>query len=177
MSKPKFQNLPRVNKGALVAAAKAQLDAKGTAPYDGEPGNAQRLREKLEEKRAQAQSGEAARIVEVQRQGDEIAKQMEGRGQEGSTGTPTPEAKPAPAPAAPKDEPLLTLGKRYAPKSERNTETWGKITTALKEGPKTLAQLAEVVKPHNDFIGYMKRGGHIVPYVNEANLRNELPAR
>lgn len=156
MSKPKFQNLPRASKGALVAAAKAQLDAKGTAPYDGEPGNAQRLREKLEEKRAQAQTEAAAQVQEV------------------STGTPTPEAKPAPAPAA---EPLLTLGKRYAPKSERNTETWGKITTALKEGPKTLAQLAEVVKPHNDFIGYMKRGGHIVPYVNEANLRNELPAR
>lgn len=75
-------------------------------------------------------------------------------------------AAPAPPPAPKKDSTAAyTLGKKYVPKTDRNTETWGKITKALGEGPKTLKELSEVVKGHGDFIGYMTRGGHIVPYV------------
>lgn len=84
------------------------------------------------------------------------------KGQEDST-APAAEAKPAPAP--PKEEPRYMLGKKYAPKTDRNSETWGKITKALNEGPKTMKELAEAVKGHGDFLGYMTRGGHVVPHV------------
>lgn len=54
------------------------------------------------------------------------------------------------------------LGKKYVPKTERNSETWGKICAAVKDGPKTLKELAEVCEGHKDFVGYMTRGGHLV---------------
>jgi hypothetical protein len=60
---------------------------------------------------------------------------------------------------------LYAVGKKYVPKTDRNTGTWNKITKALAEGPKTMKELAEVVKDHKDFLGYMTRGGHIVPHV------------
>lgn len=79
-----------------------------------------------------------------------------------------PPAAPAPPPAPKKDDAgAYMLGKKYAPKTDRNSETWAKITKALSEGPKTLKELSEVVKGHGDFIGYMTRGGHIVPYVQQ----------
>ncbi len=85
---------------------------------------------------------------------------------------------PAPPPATPPaaaeekaakppkgtNEGQYVLGKRYSPKTDRNSETWGKITTALASGPKTMKELAEAVKGHNDFLGYMTRGGHIIPH-------------
>jgi hypothetical protein len=67
-----------------------------------------------------------------------------------------------------KDPELFTLGKKYVPKTERNTETWDKITKVLADGPKTLAQIAEAIKGHGDFLGYMRRGGHVIPHVVEA---------
>lgn len=78
-------------------------------------------------------------------------------------------AAPAPAGAAspPKEEPRYALGKKYSPKTDRNSETWGKITKALNESPKTMKELSEVVKGHGDFLGYMTRGGHVVPYTKK----------
>jgi hypothetical protein len=60
---------------------------------------------------------------------------------------------------------LYTFGKRYSPKTDRNMATWNALVKALTEGPKTMQQLTEVVKEakHGDFLGYMTRGGHIVP--------------
>lgn len=58
---------------------------------------------------------------------------------------------------------LYALGKKYSPKTDRNAETWGKICKALVDGPKTMKELTEAVKGHGDFLGYMTRGGHIVP--------------
>lgn len=63
---------------------------------------------------------------------------------------------------------MFMLGKKYVPKTERNGETWGKINKALSEGPKSLAEIGELIKPHNDFLGYMRRGGHVVPFVEAA---------
>lgn len=77
-----------------------------------------------------------------------------------------PAAPVAEAPAPKKTEAVTyALGKKYVPKTDRNSETWAKLTAALKEGPKTMKQLAEVAENHKDFIGYMTRGGHIIPHV------------
>lgn len=58
---------------------------------------------------------------------------------------------------------LYVLGKRYAPKTERNQDTWARITAALKSGPKSLSELAKAVPDHKDFVGYMVRGAHLIP--------------
>lgn len=87
--------------------------------------------------------------------------------QEASTevaATPAAPTEATPAPAAPKTD-LYALGKKYSPKTDRNSETWGKLTKALSEGPKTMKELSELVKGHGDFLGYMTRGGHIIPHV------------
>lgn len=57
--------------------------------------------------------------------------------------------------------PKYTLAKRYVPKTDRNIATYAKITAALADGPKTLAELSKAVEDHKDFVGYMVRGGHI----------------
>lgn len=61
---------------------------------------------------------------------------------------------------------LFTLGKPYNPKSERNIDTWMKIKQALDDGPKTLAQITQLVLDHKDFVGYMVRGSHIIVRAN-----------
>lgn len=86
---------------------------------------------------------------------------------------PSPPAAATPAPTAGKppkgtNDGQYTIGKKYNPKTDRNSETWGKITKALAEGPKTMKELTEVVKGHNDFLGYMTRNGHIIPHKVEA---------
>lgn len=63
--------------------------------------------------------------------------------------------------------PVYVLAKKYVPKTDRNIETWNKILAALKDGPKTLAQLTKAVETHKDFVGYMVRGGHIAPQAKE----------
>lgn len=138
MGKNKFQgHAPRPTKGELHAAAQQQHKADEA---------------KKEETTEQPQAPEASTAVI----------------------TPTAEATPAPAAPAPEPQPsaakvteavLYALGKRYAPKTDRNSTTWGKLTKALAEGPKTMPQLAELVKDHKDFLGYMTRGGHIIPHV------------
>lgn len=95
---------------------------------------------------------------------DTIVENLTAQRQEDSTGAP--EAKPAAAAPAPAKDPVLyALGKKYAPKTDRNSGTWAILTKALSEGPKTMPQLAELVKGHKDFLGYMTRGGHIIPHV------------
>lgn len=94
----------------------------------------------------------------------------------------TPPVETAPAAASPTPKPpkgtndgLYALGKRYSPKTDRNSETWGKICKALAEGPKTMKELTEVVKGHGDFLGYMTRGGHIIPHVPTPQPVQEQP--
>lgn len=65
-------------------------------------------------------------------------------------------------PVAKSNQPTYVLGKRYAPKSDRNMDTWTKLTNALKEGPRTMAELREIAKDHTDFLGYMVRGHHLI---------------
>lgn len=55
------------------------------------------------------------------------------------------------------------LGKPYRPQKDHNTSTWAAIQKALGNGSKTLAQIAEAVGDHTDFVGYMIRGGHLAP--------------
>lgn len=145
MSKNKFQgHAPRPTKGELVAAAKQQT--------------------KTEEKVGEL-SGPVLALVKS------LATEKP-TGQEESTDSAAPaapEATPAPAAQAKKKEDtgLFALGKRYAPKTDRNSATWGKITKALSERPHTMKELTELVKDHKDFLGYMTRGGHIIPHVAE----------
>jgi hypothetical protein len=75
----------------------------------------------------------------------------------------TPPADYTPPPAKQDSAARYVLAKKYNPKTERNTDTWNKITTALADGPKTLAELTKAVEAHKDFVGYMVRGGHIAP--------------
>lgn len=63
----------------------------------------------------------------------------------------------------PPSTPTYVLGKRYNPKSERNTDTWNTIVLALADGPKTLSEIGSLVPGHKDFVGYMVRGHHIIP--------------
>lgn len=75
---------------------------------------------------------------------------------------PLEQREPMP-PSPTKAPPLYVLGKRYNPKSERNSDTWNTITEALQESPKTLAEIGSLIPAHKDFIGYMVRGHHIIP--------------
>lgn len=74
------------------------------------------------------------------------------------------------------DKTKYVLGEKpYNPKAAHNVITWNKITPLLKKkGGVTAAELREALgKPvlgdenqelrpqHNDFLGYMLRGGHI----------------
>lgn len=150
---------PRPTKGQLTAAAKAQT-SKGEPPTTVKPEDVASMETVLG----------AALVGDQQAAAEAIVEQVKAPAQEESTvstaATPQAEATPAPVAAkAPKTEGLYELGKRYAPKTERNSETWGKITKALADGPKSLKDLAEAIKGHNDFLGYMTRGGHIVPHV------------
>lgn len=141
MKPSKFASMPRTNKGTLTILAKQE-----TAKDDGRIGEI------------------PAAVVEVLKQEDTAAVPAE-LIPPAAMGAPT-EAAPAPTPPTTKGEPsLFALGKKYAPKTDRNSETWGKLTKALNEGPKTMKELAELVKGHGDFLGYMTRGGHIVPHV------------
>jgi hypothetical protein len=140
MSKPfRPQHAPRPTKGALVQAAKQQTAKTEEAP---------------------------------QAQNPDVVETQQAQGQEESTVStaPPPKAEETPAPAAskPKETGLYRLGKKYAPKTDRNSATWGKIVAVLANGPKTLKEITEEIKDHKDFLGYMTRGGHVVPYVEEA---------
>lgn len=142
MAKPFRGFVPRPTKGELVAAMKEQT-ARSANP----------------------DIAETQRNEELVQQAQTVAKDEVGPLPPLMTETP---AAPAPPPAPKKDDAgAYMLGKKYAPKTDRNSETWAKITKALSEGPKTLKELSEVVKGHGDFIGYMTRGGHIVPYVQQ----------
>lgn len=137
--------VPKPTKGELVAAAKTQATVAGTAKTD-EPA---------------ALELPSEQVVVVNDVGTVPAELIPPPIAMGAPSEPPA----APAPKAKDDGGLFALGKKYAPKTDRNSETWGKITKALSEGPKTLKELSEVVKGHGDFIGYMTRGGHIVPHV------------
>lgn len=146
MAKPFRGFVPKATKGELVAAAKEQakqeVTVAGTAKTD-------------EPVAVELPSEQVVVVNDVGTMPAEVAAPTE---------APAAPA-PPPAPKAKDDSGLFALGKKYAPKTDRNSETWGKITKALGEGPKTLKELSEVVKGHADFIGYMTRGGHIVPHV------------
>jgi len=145
---------PRPTKGTLTTLAKQQT-AKNESADVRETQQENAIREHAES----IGKNEVAKLDSVLTE--------KAKGQEESTevaaekAAPT-EAKPAPAPKAPD---LYCLGKKYSPKTDRNSETWGKITKALADGPKSMKELAEAIKGHGDFMGYMTRGGHIVPYV------------
>jgi hypothetical protein len=145
MTKPFRGFVPKANKGELVVAAKEQVQGKeestvGTATAP------------------QAEATPPLATLDAK-----VSEALKGANEQG----PPP---PPPAPKVKNETGLYALGKKYAPKTDRNSETWGKITKALGEGPKTLKELSEAVKGHGDFIGYMTRGGHIVPYIpQEAN--------
>lgn len=143
MSKNKFQgHPPRPTKTELHKAAQEQ------------------------HKRDETRFTNADNSVSVVVKEPELAK-----GQEESTVSTAPPPKaeetpaPAPTPAKTDAATLYALGKKYAPKTDRNSGTWAILTKALSEGPKTMNELAELVKGHKDFLGYMTRGGHIVPHV------------
>lgn len=75
--------------------------------------------------------------------------------------TPRETSVPPTPPASKYDAAKYVLAKRYSPKTDRNIKTWGRIVSALEEGPKTYAELTECVKDHKDFVGYMVRNGHL----------------
>ncbi len=149
-ARPQFP--PRPTKGALVAAAKEQVKAN---------------EEKVKEERIGELFGQALEIVKAIKTDDAATASATKPDATPPAETAAVAASPAPTPPAraPKgtNDGLYALGKRYAPKTDRNAETWGKLTKALTEGPKTMKELAELVKGHTDFLGYMTRGGHIVP--------------
>lgn len=153
MAKPFRGFVPRPTKGELVAAAKEQAKQNSSLS-------------------TLAEATEQVASVDVGTLDQKVAEALKGADEQGPP-PPAPlvsetPAAPAPPPAPKKDDAgAYMLGKKYAPKTDRNSETWAKITKALSEGPKTLKELSEVVKGHGDFIGYMTRGGHIVPYVQQ----------
>lgn len=177
MSKHRFQgHAPRPTKGTLVAAAKQQVkmdEQKAAEPLPP-------VDETKFETRLPAEVVEKAAEVGVVLGDPADEEPVNGSGASGAAQEVTPPvpavstaAPPATTPAA-KENPLYSLGKRYSAKTDRNSATWSLLTKALAEGPKTMAQLTEVVKEagHKDFLGYMTRGGHIVPYVPKEQAAN-----
>lgn len=140
---------PRTNKGTLTILAKAQtakaenLDPDIAAALQRSETMAKELAEKTFSEQPQVPEESTAAAAPA----------------------PAAPTEVTPAPVAPKPTGLYALGKKYAPKTDRNSETWGKLTKALVDGPKSMKELNEVVKGHGDFLGYMTRGGHIVPHV------------
>lgn len=60
------------------------------------------------------------------------------------------------------------LGKKYVPKTPRNSKSWDAICAAVAKGPCTLTELAKVCEGHGDFVSYMQRGGHLRPATADA---------
>lgn len=184
MKPSKFANMPpRVTKGTLTTLAKKQVqadEAKAAAPLP--PVDESKFETKLPE--LPVLSDEA---IALQKELNTPRPLQPGEVQvndaaAGSATKPdaTPPVETAPVAASPPakevkppkgtTDGLYALGKRYSPKTDRNSETWGKICRALADGPKTMKELAEAVKGHGDFLGYMTRGGHIVPHKAEEKV-------
>jgi len=166
MNKQKFrpQFAPRPTKTALVTAAKVQVKADEERTPEEGPENAP--------VGVGATSPEEADLPPAKT--NDVAAGSATKLDEPPVETAPAAASPVitqTAPRVPKGTDSAgqyTLGKKYNPKTDRNSETWGKICKALAEGPKTMKELTEVVKGHGDFLGYMTRGGHIVPHVPTA---------
>lgn len=184
MKPSKFANMPpRVTKGTLTTLAKKQVQA-----------DEAKVAELRQEREADQARGDDAAYekptVQATTKTDEPAAleipstqiEVVNDAAAGSATKPdaTPPVETAPVAASPPakevkppkgtTDGLYALGKRYSPKTDRNSETWGKICRALADGPKTMKELAEAVKGHGDFLGYMTRGGHIVPHKAEEKV-------